>query len=178
MRKDSPAKRVILDTNIYGRILEEFHQKVIREAVDRGVLKGHFIIYGFDVIRKELRATSRKTIIGNEKVRLTVLNFYDLLVGNHTLVIDQEMKDLAGKYYKVYKELGGSSKEHEILNDFIIVAGSSMKNFDIIYSEDNKTMASETAVKSYKIVNGLNNIRTPYFEDYTKFIKEIRRLLS
>ena len=171
-------KRVILDTNIYGKILEEFHQNLIKEVIEKGLLKEKLVIYGFDIIRKELRATSRNIKVGDTKVRIALLNLYDILIGKHSLYINSEIKNLAYQYYKVYKELDGVCKEYEILNDFIIVAGASIKNLDVIYSNDNKTMVSEKAIKSYTIVNGIIKIRTPIFENYPRFIKEIRRLLT
>lgn len=171
-------KRVIIDANIYGRVLEKFHQNLIKEAVEKDVIKGHFVIYGFDIIRKELRATSSNIKIGDTKLRIALLSLYDILVSKHTLKVNSEIITLARQYYKVYKELGGFFTESEILNDFIIVAGASIKNLDIIYSDDNKTMISEKALKSYEIVNQIRRIRTPEFENYSSFIKEIRRLLT
>ena len=46
-------KRVLPDTNIYGRIIEKSQQDIIYLATQRGVLKGVFVIYGFELIRKE-----------------------------------------------------------------------------------------------------------------------------
>ena len=176
MIKREITKRVMLDSNIYGLILEEFHQNLIKEATEKGVLKGYFVIYGLDLIRKELRATSNSIKIGDTKIRIALLNLYDILVTKHNLSVNSEMSNLAIQSYNVYKELGGLVSEQEILNDFIIVACASIKNLDIVYSNDSKTMVSEKAIKSYEIVNKILKIRTPKFEDYSNFIKEIRRL--
>ena len=171
-------KRVIIDANIYGRILEKFHQNIIKEATEKGVLKGHLVIYGFDIIRKELRSTSSNIKIGDIKLRIALLNLYDILVSKHTLSLNSEIRNLAQQYYEVYKEIGGAYGKEEVLNDFAIVAGASINNLDINYSDDNKTMINQKAVKSYEIVNKIRRFRTPRFENYPSFIKEIRRLLT
>ncbi|MBI2130373.1 hypothetical protein HYU10_01245 [Candidatus Woesearchaeota archaeon] len=171
-------KRVLLDTKIYGKILEEFHQGIIRETIERDAIKGALVIYGFDVIRKELRATSKNARIQDGKLRIALLNLYDILAKKHSIQLNIEMRGLAWKYYEVYRKLGGTKNEKEILNDFIIVAGASIKNLDIVYSEDDKTMAGGTSIKSYEIVNNILKFRTPKFESYGEFIKEIRRLSS
>ncbi len=169
-------KRVMLDTNIYGKILEEFHHTIIQEALERGIFKREFIIYGFDTIRKELRATSQDSRIHNANLRIALLHLYDTLIGKHLLFETPEIKKLALHYYKVYKELNGT-KDESILNDLLIVACATINNLDIVYSEDNKTMFHPTTLKSYKIVDGILNLRTPAFESYVDFVSKIKRLL-
>jgi len=41
-------RRVLPDTNIYGRILEKSEQDIIYLAAQKGYLKGVFVVYGFD----------------------------------------------------------------------------------------------------------------------------------
>jgi hypothetical protein len=83
----------------------------------------------------------------------------------------QPISSLASKYFIVYKELGGTAKEKDIENDFLIVAAASIKSLDVVVSEDNKTMKDRTAMKSYEIVNKLNGLRTPEFIGYELFKK-------
>lgn len=76
-------KRVILDTSVYGKLVEEpkiaaiILQKVPKE----------FVIYGTDVIRKELRETPKSLLHKGKKLRGLLLLFYSALVrkDNHDL---------------------------------------------------------------------------------------------
>lgn len=159
-------KRVLLDTNIYGRILEKGAEKLIREAIETDKLKNKFIIYGNDLIRAELRKTSQRLKIREANLRVALLTIFDILVQQHRFEINRDMEWLAQQYFKVYKEIGGSQSEKVVINDFTIVASAALRNLDIIYSDDSKT-----------IVNEIKRLRTPNFESYSSFINEIRRLL-
>ncbi len=170
-------KRVLLDTNIYGRIIEERQENIIRESINKDVFKGKFVIYGCNIVIKELRATSKKIKIGNSKLRMALLNLFDILVKEHSFRVTAEMKELAYHYYNIYKKIGGIRSEKEIIKDFFIIAAATIKKLDIVYSEDNKTMLSEKALESYTSVNDIKRLRTPKFESYSNFMKEIRRLL-
>lgn len=163
-------KRVLLDTNIYGRVVERSDEEVQTLAEKRKDI----VIYGFDVVRKELRAVSKDVKHGKKKVRLALLALYDSLVKSHIYGTTSPIRQLAGEYFKAYKELGGRKSEKEILNDFMIVACASIHELDIVVSEDNKTMLSDSALKAYRIVNSLRKYRTPQFIGYEDF----RRLFS
>lgn len=67
-------KRVLLDTNIYGRIVERQQEERVKESLGNSP---DIIVYGFDVVRKELRATSRKIRFGKKSVRIALLTLYD-----------------------------------------------------------------------------------------------------
>lgn len=58
--------------------------------------------------------------------------------------------------------------------NFLIVACASINELDIVVSEDNKTMLSEYAIRTYDTVNSLRSHRTPKFIHYEDF----RRLFS
>lgn len=72
----------------------------------------------------------------------------------------------------MYRELGcDPSKTKE---DFLIVAIPTMHGLDIVYSEDKRTMISENALKSYRIVNVLHNLKTPAFKSYGEFKHDLK----
>ncbi len=164
-------KRIILDTNIYGRIVEKKEEEEVKELVEK---HPEIIIYGYDIIRKELRDTSKRVRIERRSLRLILLGIYDKLTQKHTFYTTSAINRLADDYYKTYKELGGKRPLKEMQNDFLIVACASIHELDIVVSEDNKTMLVDDAIKSYRIVNGLQKYRTPKFINYLKF----RRLFS
>ena len=171
-------KRVLLDTNIYGDVVERGDAAIIRSLAEKGV---HEIlaVYGNSVVRKELREIPRKAEV-SRKLRLAVLSLYDLLVGGRSLELTAGMCELAENYLRAYKELKGqlprSKLTHEKLyNDFLIVATATMKNLDVVYLSDAETMLSEEALKAYRIVNDVKKLRTPGFETYGDFMRELRR---
>ncbi|HLC67435.1 MAG TPA: hypothetical protein VJI12_00980 [archaeon] len=159
-------KRIILDTNIYGRIVEKRQEEEIRQIIERhhGV-----IIYGFDVVRKELRAVSKDVRSSKKLVRLMLLGIYDKLIKSHNYFTTSAIVQLSGEYYSVYRELGGKESEKEMLNDFLIVACASIHELDIVVSDDNETMLSDNAIKAYRIINSLKKYRTPEFIGYGAF---------
>ncbi|MBI2173161.1 MAG: PIN domain-containing protein [Candidatus Aenigmarchaeota archaeon] len=164
-------KRVILDTNIYGRIIEMREENEIKDLIEK---RRDVIIYGFDVIRKELRNVSKTVRYEKKLIRLMLLGLYDKIVRFHAYSITSAIKHLSEDYHEVYKELGGKESEKEILNDFMIVACATLHELDIVASEDNKTMLNEISLQTYRIVNGLRGYKTPEFIGYEKF----RRLFS
>ncbi len=54
----------------------------------------------------------------------------------------------------------------KIFNDFKIVACATLKNFDLIVSDDERTMKSQKAMEAYKTVNLEINRRNPTFYSY------------
>ncbi len=168
-------KRVMLDTNIYGKIVENRDEMVVRKAFEQ--LKKPLIVYGFKVVRAELRETSKEVKLYEIKLRTALLSIYDFVVKNHELAITSKINGTAEDYYLTYRKIGGIKSKDEILNDFKIIACAAINNLDIVYSEDNKTMLSDAALTTYSIVNGIKKIRTPKFVNYEEFIKEIKRWL-
>ena len=164
-------KRIILDTNIYGRIIEKKEEEKIKKLIEK---RRDIILYGFDVVRKELRDVPKEVRVERRRLRLVLLALYDGLVRTHIYFTTSPIKQLTNEYYKVYKELGGKRSEKEMLNDFLIVACASIHELDIVVSEDNKTMLSDEAKKSYKIANSLRGYKMPDFIGYGEF----RRLFS
>lgn len=164
-------KRVILDTNIYGKIVERKEEEEMQKEIEK---RKDIIIYGFDVVRKELRDLSGKTLMGRKKLRILLLTLYDRLVKARIYFTTSLVKQLAEDYYSTYRQIGGHKSKDKIFNDFLIVACASLHELDIVVSDDNKSMLSDEAVSAYKIVNNLRKYRIPEFIGYEKF----RRLFS
>ena len=51
-----------------------------------------------------------------------------------------------------YKNNRGVKNVGSIMNDFKIVACASLYNFDLIFSDDEKTLKNPIAINSYKII--------------------------
>jgi predicted nucleic acid-binding protein len=171
-------KRIILDTNIYGEMVVDPEINKLKEDFEK--CKKVILIYGIrNIIRKELRQTSKDKLIQGKKLRSNLLGLYDMFTaGMRELSITEEHKHLADDYYKVYREFGGSKSKNIMFNDLLIVACASFKEMDIVVSEDEKTMLAENAIKAYKLVNNINNKRTPRFIGYKDFKAELRSCLS
>ena len=157
--------KILLDTNIYGELVKESALLIIKEKIKNK----EDLIYGVDVIRKELRDTPKKSLLLSRNLRISLLSLYDEFVGKHTIKLNEEMARTAKKYYKVYREFGGAKSMQEIINDFYIVACASHKEMDVVVTKDKFTMLGELSVKSYKIVDDILNLRTPKFWDYDYF---------
>lgn len=168
-------KRALLDTNIYGKIIENKDELIVRKAF--GQAKNPLIAYGFKIVRSELRDTSKEVKIYETKLMTALLSIYDFVVKDHELPFTSEIEELSGDYYLAYRKIGGIKDRDQILNDFKIVACAAINNLEVVYSEDNKTMLSDAALKSYDIVNGIKKIKTPKSVNYKEFIKEVKRWL-
>lgn len=164
-------KRAILDTNVYGIIVDRREGRLIREKL---IKKRAAVIYGSRIIRKELRETPRnlRDKVEGRKLRILLLGLYDDLV-KHSVEVIGATKRLADEYFEEYKKLGGALGREALNNDFNIVACAAFYNLDIV-SEDEKTMRSELALRAYSTVNRKNMLRTPEFIGY----KDFRKLLT
>ena len=127
------------------------------------------LIYGIDLIRKELRNTSPKSKLLNKNLRIALLSLYDEFVGKHTITLNDAIQGIAHKYYQIYKQIGGSRPLHEIIHDFSIIACASYKQMDIVVTQDKVTMLGELPLRSYKLVNEILELRTPIFWSYDYF---------
>ena len=161
-------KRVILDTNIYGKLAKEKRPYEVLKSIKSG---DDFVFYGIrELIRREVRETPRDVrILDNKSLRMLLLSLYDSIVKEHELRLNEKIRFIAKRYCDVYKEVGGGVSMNHIMNDFLIIACASLNNLDVVVSEDNATMLSEHSLKSYNIINKTLNLRTPEFVGYTKF---------
>jgi len=164
-------KRIILDTNFYGLLARDEDRL---ELVEKIKLSNKIIIYGFKVVRNELRDVPKSIKILDRNLRIDLLNLYDSIVEEHVLEFSSNIQKLAESYYKAYKEFGSLKPKEEIINDFIIVSAASLNNLDIVVSNDEKSMQSVNAVRAYNLINSVLIKRTPNFINYENFKKLLR----
>ena len=158
-------KRVLLDANIYGLMIKNGEA----ENISKEIGNKKIIVYGNDVIRKELRTVPKHVIFEKRKLRIVLLGLYDRIIKGHSYQTTYLIKNLAEDYIKTFQELFGRVAKKKILNDFLIVACASINELDILVSDDKKTMLSDYSKKVYKIVNELKNYKTPEFLTYNGF---------
>lgn len=164
----------MFDTSVYGKLVKE---KDALERISEKAKNHEFIIYGSQIIRKELRATPRTTVYGLKKLRILLLNLYDNLVlkDNQNLEFNKLVEVLSKDYFMDYKKNKGSLSNEAVINDFIIVATAAIYHLDVIVSDDERTMLSEKSVTSYKSVNKQYGLKDPKFKKYSQFKKELTR---
>jgi len=162
-------KRLLLDTNIYGFIVIDNKREKIHQTIHSNT---NIDLYGFEVVRKELRATKR--VIVNMNLRMDLLRVYDDLV-KKTYEITDSMKKLADEYYLSYNKFGGTHPRSKLINDFLIIACASLKDLDIVVSNDVRTMLNEIAINAYKKVNEVKGINLPHFINYEEFKNVIKK---
>ncbi len=163
--------RIILDTNIYGRLAEEPD----REEIEKRIIENkEFMAYNFQLIRKEIRNIPKVTK-ASKKVRILLLNMYDRITDDHFIKNSVKIINLAKMYYNHYRSLGGIyGWDTNIRVDFMIVACASAHNMDIVYSSDQRTMLGKITLKAYNNINTKENLRTPDFMDYIDLLKRFR----
>lgn len=159
----APApRRVLLDTNIYGLLIERRESEIFV----KGYESKRFIFYGFDLVREELRNISTTKRLGKSSLRQLVLEFYDGIIRQHhyprTILIEQ----IAKEYLQEYR--GGISKQ-SLWSDFQIVACASVHGLDLLVSADDHSMLSTLAREAYKKVNEKHALKTPFFYSLEKF---------
>ncbi|MBU1622272.1 MAG: hypothetical protein KKH52_00110 [Nanoarchaeota archaeon] len=161
-------RRLLLDTNIYGLIVVDPERKEVHSVIHS---KKDIHLYGFEIVRKELRSTKRTA---NINLRIDLLRVYDDLV-DRSYELTVEMKKLADQYYELYSQIGGTQSKDKMLNDFLIIACASLKNLDLVVSNDLRTMLSDWAIKAYIAVNRINNIKLPKHINYEEFKNVIQK---
>lgn len=167
-------QRIIFDTSVYGKMI--FDERVLLNV--RNKIQSHeFLVYGTSIIRKELRATPKSIRKGSQKIRILLLNLYDSFIvkDNQNLKSNKLVEDLSGDYFLEYKKNGGALSNDAIANDLMIVATATIYHLDIIISDDERTMLSDKAVKSYTNVNKRYGLDNPIFKKYAQFIRELTR---
>lgn len=151
----SPQIRVMLDTSVY-----EFLIFSHLDNLNKKIEEGEIIVYGCNIVRKELRETSKSAKLKGKSFRNALLSAYDSVTEKHSYPAESVVDFIAEEYWKEYE--GGIAKR-KMINDFRIVAVSSIHNLDIIVSEDNHSMKSRLAIEAYVKVNERNGFRTPIF---------------
>ena len=141
--------RVIFDTNIYGKLVEESHFEDIATKIKDDQ---DFKVYGFQLIRKELRDTPKASKLGKLSRRNLLLGLYDNLTSGRYFKDSIQIHKLANKFYNAYRQFGGIQnwEDANIDVDFTIVACASFYKLDIVVSDDQKTLLGKPALKAYK----------------------------
>lgn len=67
--------RVLIETSVYGILAEESPPLMLGKIYS----SENLIVYGFTVVRKELRDTPKNLVKKGKKFRITLLNSYDAL---------------------------------------------------------------------------------------------------
>ena len=164
-------KRLLADTNFYGFLAKDTERLEIVGSIKTSK---KLLIYGFRIIRNELRDVPKKIKVEGKNLRIDLLNLYDEITEKHRLKFTDLILKRADDYYKAYREFGGSKSKNEIINDFVIVACASLNDCDIIVSNDERSMLTENAIRAYNLVNSVIRKRTPQFVDYQRFKKMLR----
>lgn len=160
-------KKLLLDSCIYGELAVDKELDHLQEKFEQ--VEG-IIVYGFSLIRKELRATSKEKRHFGKNLRVAMLSLYDRFVKDKTLMVDEEkVSGIAQKYYDAYRQLGGGHGKAELWNDYLVVACASLKGMDIVASNDHATMLSENSLRAYALVNQALQLKNPKFIDYQHF---------
>lgn len=146
---------VILDTNIYGKIAAD--NKDVSLILVKAIKEDQsFIIHNFKVIRDELRQAPK------------ILPLYDSLVCKNIIQLDNHIEKVSDLYFREFKIRGGNQKKDKnFLNDLRIVACASIKGFNLIFSDDNKSMHNPLLKRSIEEINLKYNYRTPSFYKYS-----------
>ena len=164
-------RRLLADTNFYGLLAKDSGRlKVVGGIKSAGTI----IIYGFKIIRDELRDIPKKIKVEGKSLRIDLLNLYDEVTWKHNLEFTNTIERRADDYYRTYREFGGSKSKNEIVNDFVIVACASLNNLDIVVSDDERSMLTENAIRAYNLINSVIGKRTPQFISFKSFKKRLR----
>ena len=89
--------RIILDTSIYGKIIEDAIEDKIVEKTN--IHKHDLTIYGIRMVRSELRAAPKHSK-DRYDLRIALLKLYDALTKGRELQIKPLASNLAILYYK------------------------------------------------------------------------------
>ena len=169
-------KRVIFDTSIYGRIIENGELSFVSDNMAEILVN-----YGSVIVKRELKSYEGKRVVLHEgkvrKFRALLLEAYDALVKT-TYEVDEKTDRLAEEYFVAYEKLGGKKLRNEIINDFLIIATAAIHELEIVYTEEKegtvRTMRSPEALKAYEIINELNRLKSSLFRSY----RELRASLK
>ncbi len=148
--------RVLLDTNVYGVLAESASPELLEKIGSSEKIT----VYGFSVVRKELREMPKTMKLAGKSFRGVLLNYYDSLAGKHDLPLTRLIEVLAQEYFSAYS---GGIPKRKLENDFLIVACASIHGLDVLVSNDEHSMFSKNALTAFEKINSENGLRTPKF---------------
>ena len=158
-------KRVLLDTNVYGLLIERGDARNLEILTEKGFLD----VYGSEIIRKELRSVPKNIKNEGRNFRIILLTLYDGIVKD-SLRVTKFIEEVADQYFRTLQSLQPNTNK-EMIKDLIIVATASANEMDIVVSDYKKTMLSPNAIKAYEIVSKIRKLRMPEFVGYEKFTR-------
>ena len=164
-------KRIILDTSVYGRLIED--EKIINSVINK--IPNVFVIYGSEIIRKEIRDTPKYIRHLGRNLRIMLLNLYTILIREHELKHNKIIETLSSEYFKEYAKQGGSFSNKVMKNDFTIIATATIHKLDIVVSDDERSMLSKPAILAFKIMNKKYGLENPEFVTYRKFKSKLTK---
>lgn len=168
---------IILDTNAYGELLLEENSEELIQKIRTDKFR---LIYGVDVIERELEKTPLELKYKGQELRKLLVDLFESL-SDKIIKVTPLVKHLAEDYFnrykkisktKAYKKVKAKYSEENIKIDFQIIAIASLNSIDIVVSSDTRTMLSQIAKDVYKHINKLNRLRTPKLIEYKKFKEE------
>ena len=163
-------RRTLLDTNIFGLIAVDEERDSITSKLTG---PSEWILYASSVSRMELRSVPQSIRGKNRNVRVDLLTIYDNLIGKHTYPVTDSIRGIAAKYHAAFLEVGGTTPERKLLDDFLIVATASFHQLDMVVSDDRNTMCSTLARKGYFIVNTALSLSMPACISYAEMKKQL-----
>ncbi len=164
-------KRVIFDTNVYGKLILEKDFTLITKSI---VEDKQFVVYGFGLIRKELRETPKCSLTGRHHTRSLLLTTYDTITEDRCLAESDAIMHLSRKLYSYYRKSGGikSWKKTNISVDLMIVACAILNGLDILVSDDLRTLLSKPALNAYAKACKEQNMSCPILWKYSDLKKK------
>ncbi len=163
--------KALLDTNVYTALLKEGEngKSLILQATAVG-----FSFCGFEEVRHELKSAPRMVTTFSRNLRADLLRLYEAMIMREYR-FEQRMMDLAVEYYKAYRAFGGGIAHRDIITDFLIVACASLKQVDVIVSQDSTSMLNAYARKAYAEVNAQHGLAVSKLWTYEEFKAEVAR---
>lgn len=166
--------RSLPDSNIYTALLVGMLRDVHAKLLGLKSV-GKMRIYGLDIVRKELKEAPKKLPGYDGNYVMDLLRLYDSLV-DKGYEADERMRRLAQAYFLAYRGSGGGISEAKLSNDLLIVACASLKELDVVVSEDKSSMLSYYARNAYEAVNGAAGLAVPSFMSLKEFTELAERL--
>ncbi|MBI4145886.1 hypothetical protein HY489_00955 [Candidatus Woesearchaeota archaeon] len=168
-------RRLLLDTNIYGVIVEREEEGEFKALVTR------VVVYGCTIVRKELRDTPEKISIitqqGRKNLRINLLELYDAITKEREILVNEEVEKLAAEYSHNFSKLTGKKAIDHLKNDFLLVACATLNKLDLVVSDDHKTLMSNQALRTYQFINAERGLSLPPIIKY-EHVKSILKRLS
>ncbi|MBI2144164.1 hypothetical protein HYU17_03375 [Candidatus Woesearchaeota archaeon] len=175
---------MVFDSSVYGELALDW--SFLNEV--SGHVNASFAVFGSEVVEGELQNTpdSKKIKEGKFKgmsLKVFLTTAYKLVTRrSETLSKTDLVEIVAARYYVFYSKeaakTGLAKKEGKLLNDFRIVASASLAGAGFLVTADSSSMLNADAVKAYKVVNGVFQLKTPVFLAYSDFKRKFSEIVD